>query len=345
MRIRAAALVLLAPLALTLAACGDDSKGSDTTSSAPTTIKLGYFPNITHATAIVGVDKGIFAKDLGTDKLQTANFNAGNAAVEALFSGAVDATFVGPNPAINAWAKSKEIKIISGATSGGAALVVKPSINSVEDLKGKKLATPSLGNTQDVALRSYLKEHDLKTDTSGGGDVSIIPQENSATLESFTAGNIDGAWVPEPWATRLVQDAGGEILVNEASLWPQGQFVTTHLIVSTKFLDKHPDTVKRLLEGVVEANDWIAANPTEAQTVVNAGIKTITGKALKDAVIAAAWKNLTFTVDPIASSLTKSKDDAISLELLKPVDLAGIYDLEPLNAILKAKGKAEVKGL
>ena len=348
MRTRAVTLALLAPLALSLAACGKNDKPVTTANGSPaaesaTTLKLGYFPNLTHATAIVGVEKGIFAKDLGQDTLKTATFNAGSAAVEALFAGAVDATFVGPNPAINAWAKSKAIKIISGATAGGAALVVKPEITSAADLKGKKLATPQLGNTQDVALRSYLKDNGLSTDTSGGGDVHILPQENSATLDAFKAGTIDGAWVPEPWATRLVQDGGGKILVNEASLWPGGKFVTTQLVVTTKFLDKHPGAVKRLLEGVVEANDFVNANAAEAQTVVNAGIKKITGKSLKDAVIQAAWKNLAFTVDPISTSLTTSKEHAVALGLLKAVDLSGIYDLDPLNAILKAAGKPGVQ--
>lgn len=349
-------LVVLALAAVVVAgACGNDDKSSDTNASgssettaaaAPTTVRLGYFPNVTHATAIVGVEKGIFAKALGTDKLEAKTFNAGPEATEALLSGAIDATYIGPNPAINAFQKpGKPIRIISGATSGGAALVTKPSITSAAQLKGKKIASPQLGNTQDVALRAWLKEQGMKTDAQGGGDVSILPQENSLTLEAFKAGSIDGAWVPEPWVSRLVIDGGGKVLVDEATLWPQGRFVTTHLIVRTDFLEKHPDTVKRLLEGQVEANDYLKNNATEAQTVVNEGIAKITQKKLADAVIAAAFKNLTFTNDPIAASLKTSASHAVEAGLLKEPELTGIYDLELLNEVLEAKGEDAVKGL
>jgi NitT/TauT family transport system substrate-binding protein len=348
-------LVVLALVALVVAgACGKDDKttnassgGSDTTvAAAPVTVRLGYFPNVTHSTAIVGVEKGIFAKALGQDKLETKTFNAGPEATEALLSEAIDATYIGPNPAINAFVKTKGgIKIISGATSGGAALVVKPTITSAAQLKGKKIASPQLGNTQDVALRSWLKEQGFNTDAQGGGDVTILPQENSLTLDAFKSGQIDGAWVPEPWVSRLVQDGGGKVLVDEKTLWPAGKFVTTHLIVRTKFLEEHPATVKRLLEGQVEANDWLQANATEAQTVVNAGIEKITQKKLADAVIAAAFKNLTFTDDPIASSLRTSADHAVAVGLLTKPDLTGIYELTLLNQVLKAKGETAVKGL
>ena len=336
---------LLAPLAVTAlafagTACGSSDSGS--ASSAPVTVRLGYFPNITHATAILGVEKGIFAKALGTDRLKTSTFNAGPAATEALLSGATDATYIGPSPTINAWAKSKAITIVSGATSGGAALVVKPNITSAAELKGKKLASPQLGNTQDVALRYWLKQQGLKTDTTGGGDVSIVPQENSQTLDSFKSGGIDGAWVPEPWATRLVQEGGGKVLVDEKSLWPGGTFVTTHLIVRTDFLKKHPETVKRLLQGQIDANDYLNEHGDEAQAVVNDAIGKLTGKPLKIDVVKAAWANLTFTDDPAVASLQESAKHAENVELLKPVDLNGIYDLAPLNALLEAAGKPKV---
>ena len=216
------------------------------------TLRLGYFPNVTHATALVGVEQGIFAEALGDDvTLETSTFNAGPEAIEALFAGAIDATYIGPNPAINGFAKSdgEALRIVSGATSGGAFLVVKPEITSPADLAGTAIATPPLGNTQDVALRAWLQEQGLSTDESGGGDVSIVPQENSATLDAFKAGHIDGAWVPEPWATRLIQEGGGTVLVDERDLWPDGQYVTTHLIVATQFLDDHPDVVKRPAPG------------------------------------------------------------------------------------------------
>ena len=191
----------------------------------------------------MGVGNGTYAKTLGSNvELKTSIFGAGTEEIEALFAGAIDAGYIGPNPAVNGYVKSKgeALRIVAGATSGGAALVVKPDINGPEDLKGKVLATPSLGNTQDVALRAYLKDNGLSADTSGGGDVSIHPQDNSQTLEAFKADTVQGAWVPEPWATRLVVEGGGKVLVDEATLWPEGKFATTELIVSKKFLDDAP---------------------------------------------------------------------------------------------------------
>lgn len=323
-----------------LSACGSASG-----SSGPVTLRLGYFPNITHATAIVGVENGIFARDLGPNvHLATSTFNAGPAAVQALLTGAIDATYVGPNPTITAWAQShgSAVKIIAGATSGGASLVVKQSINSAADLKGKKIASPQLGNTQDVSLRAWLKSNGLKTNAQGGGDVSILPQDNATTLQAFESGLIDGAWVPEPWATRLVQDGHGKVLVDERTLWPQGQFVTTQLIVATSYLNMHPSVVAGLLKGHIEATDFINANSTQAQTIVNDAITKITGKGLKAKTIQAAWSQMTFTVDPIASSLGKQAASAESVGLLKSVNLNGIYDLDPLNKLLKAESKPQV---
>jgi NitT/TauT family transport system substrate-binding protein len=219
---------------------------------------------------------------------------------------------------------------------------VKPSISSADDLKGKKLATPQLGNTQDVALRYWLKDNGIATTPEGGGDASIVPQENAQTLETFKAGAISAAWVPEPWVTRLVTEGGGKVLVDEKTLWPDGDFVTTHLIVRTKFLEEHPGAVRRLLDGQIAANDFIAANPTEAQSLVNQGIEKVTSKRLSDAVITGAWKNLRFTNDPIAGSLSGSAKHAEAVGLLEKVDLKGIYSLDLLNEALKAAGEDEV---
>lgn len=354
---RSRPLLLLAPVAvsaLLASACdgggGGSSGNAGTTASSPSlssgppvTVKLGYYPDLTHATAIVGVEQGIFAQALGQDKLQTATFNAGPAGVQALFSRAVDATYIGPNPVINAYQQShgQAIRIISGATSGGAALVVKPTINSAADLRGKKLATPQLGNTQDVALRYWLQGKGLKTDPQGGGDVSILPQDNSTAVLAFRTGQIDGGWVPEPYASQLVA-AGGKVLVNEKSLWPGGRFVTTELAVRTDFLKQHPDVVARLLQGQVRANDFVNQHPLEAQQIVNQGLTQLTGKALSPATIQAAWPDLTFTNDPVASSLATSAAHAEKVGLLGPVDLKGIYDLTPLNQALAQVSEPQV---
>jgi NitT/TauT family transport system substrate-binding protein len=333
-----------AVLALGAAACG----GADVAAGAegPVPLRLGYFPNVTHAPAIVGLGSGILAEALGEDvELTTATFSTGTSAIEALFSGAIDATYIGPNPAINAHAQSggTALRIVSGTTSGGAFLVVREGIDDVEDLRGARLATPSLGNTQDVALRAWLADNGLETDLQGGGDVQILPQENGQTLETLITGDIDGAWVPEPWATRLILEADGKILVDERDLWPDGRFVTTHLVVATEFLEAHPKVVRDLLRGHVEAIDRTNADAAEAQTLVNAGIAAITGQQIPQATIEGAWANLTFTVDPVASSLLGSAEDAEAVGLLEPVDLDGIYALDLLNDILAELGRDPVE--
>jgi NitT/TauT family transport system substrate-binding protein len=251
---------------------------------------------------------------------------------------------VGPNPAINAWQKSggKAIKIISGAASGGAALVVKPSISSVSQLKGQKVATPSLGNTQDVALRYYLKQHGLTTTQTGGGDVAVTPiKPNSNAVLEFKSGQIAGGWEPAPYDGEMVAD-GGKVLVNEASLWPGGKFVTTNLVVSQAFLAAHASVVSNLLKGQIQANDYIKNNTSAAETAANAELTTLLGKGLKSAALAASFKEITFTNDPIASSLATDAKHAVAVGLLKPVNLNGIYDLGPLNALLKANGEPQV---
>ena len=325
-----------------LAACaggGSSGGGGD-----QVTLRLGYFPNLTHATPIVGVEKGIFADKLGAGlKLQTKQFNAGGSAIEALFSGAIDATYIGPSPAINAWAKSngKAVKIVAGAASGGVFLVTKPEITTWEDLRGKTIATPQLGNTQDVALRYWLKQKGLQTTKEGGGDVKVKPQDNAVTVDAYSAGAIDGAWVPEPTASRLTAK-GAKVLLDERDLWSSGKFVITHLLVSTDFYNKHRDVVKRLVAGSVASNKFINDNPAEAQQLVSEGIGKLTGKPLDPKLTAEAWKSITFLDDPLASTLREGAQHAEEIGLLEPVDLNGIYDLTLLNEVLKENGSAEV---
>jgi len=331
-------------LAAMLVACGSNVPSA---SSAPVPLRLGYYPNMTHATAIVGIENGILAEALGSGvDLQLKVFNAGPDVVEAIFTGALDASYVGPNPTINAFIQShgEAIRIIAGSASGGAALVVKPEITTPQQLAGKTLSSPQRGNTQDVALRAWLAEQGLVTNLEGGGDVSIQPQANGDTLTSFIAGEIDGAWVPEPWASRMVEEGGGSVLVDERELWPDGQFVTVNLIVATTFLEAHPDIVKRLLVAQVTATEFVNTNPEAAQRVVGSAIADLTGSAMSATVLVKAWQNLTFTVDPIASSLATSAAHAKTLGLLESDDLEGIYDLGPLNEVLAEASATPVPG-
>jgi NitT/TauT family transport system substrate-binding protein len=349
--------VLIAAALLALAACGSgDGKGSTNTPAPGETkapeqvrLRLGYFPNVTHAQPQVGLERGTFAEALGANvKLETKTFNAGPDVITALFAGDIDASYIGPNPAINGYVRSegKDLRIIAGATSGGARLIVRPdaNINTAADFAKKKVATPQLGNTQDVALRSWLATNGLNAKEQGG-NVQVLPTANADTLTLFKNGQIDAAWAPEPWASRLELEAGGVEFLDEKSLWPDGKFVTTQLIVRTKFLDDHPDVVENLLKAHVAITEWIKENPNEAKELVNKSIEEITGKALSEATIDKAWPNMEVTYDPIASSLFKSADEAFELGFLgndKP-DLSGIYALEPLNAALRERGLAEVR--
>ncbi len=317
--------------------CGGSDSSIGAAPGPASSLRLGYFANITHAAAIIGVNQGFIAKELGATRLETQIFDAGPAAVEALFSGDLDAAYIGPSPAINAFTRSdgKAIRIIAGATSGGAQLVVRQGITTARDLRSTTLASPELGNTQDVALRAWLTKQGLRNSIQGGGDVTITPTKNADTLQLFRSGKLDGAWVPEPWASRLVLEAGAKVLVNERDLWPGGQFGTTNLIVRTEFLQRHPQTVEALLRGHVEAVQWATQHSAEAKTVVNNGVNALTGKSLRPEVLDRAWRNLTVTDDPIAASLQRSAAAGVTAGVAtKQIDLHGIYDLSILNRIL-----------
>ena len=334
----------VAAVAVLAAGCSTSS-GASGGSSDDVVLRLGFLANITHEPALVGLEKGFFAKNLGKNvTLKTTVFSSGTEETTALLAGQLDAAYVGPDPAINAWQKSNgsAIKIVSGAASGGASLVVKPGITSAAALKGKSLATPSLGNTQDVALRYWLKQHGLATTETGGGDVAIKPiKPNSAAVLQFKSGQLSGGWEPEPYATEMVLD-GGTRLVNEASLWPGGKFVTTNLVVTQSFLKDHPTVVNGLLKGQIQANDYINSSGQAAAQAANAELTKLLGKGLDPNVLTKSLTYLTFTNDPIASSLDTDAKHAVAVGLLDPVNLSGIYDLGPLNNLLKAAGEPQV---
>jgi NitT/TauT family transport system substrate-binding protein len=343
---RALIATAAAAAALLAAGCGSSSAATSSSSHDPVTLRLGFLENITHASALVGIKEGFFTKDLGSGAtLKLVPFSTGTQEATALLAGQLDAAYVGPNPAIKAFQTTggKLIKVISGAASGGAELVVKAGITSAAQLKGKKLATPSLGNTQDVALRYWLKQHNLTTTQTGGGDVPITPiTPNSDAVLAFQSGQIAGGWEPAPYDAEM-QALGGHVLVNEASLWPQGQFVTTNLVVTQTFLAAHAAAVKGLLKGQIQANDFIRTHTAAAETAANAELTSLTSKGLKPSALSASFAQITFTDDPIASSLLTDAQHAESVGLLKPVsNLASLYDLGPLNALLSAAGEPQV---
>jgi NitT/TauT family transport system substrate-binding protein len=344
---RALAVLAFSPLVLAAAACGGESGAAAGSGEggAPDELRLGYFANVTHAPALIGVNEGYIADELGETKLATQVFNAGPDEVEALFAGALDAAYIGPSPTINAYGQSNgdAIRIIAGAASGGAELVVREGIDSPDDLRGTTLASPQLGNTQDVALRTWLTDQGLENSVDGGGDVTITPTSNSDIPNLFESGEIDGAWVPEPHASILVLERGGHVLVNEKDLWPDGKFVTTHLVVRTEFLEQYPDAVEALLRGHVRSVELAESDPEAAKEAVNAGLEAAGGTALKPDVLDRAWSELTVTDDPIAPALEQSAANGFAAgTTAEEVDLDGIYDLSVLNGILEGEGRDTV---
>ena len=352
---RGLAVVVAVPLlALAAPACGYGSQAKDTGTAnvaaqgkklSADTVRIGYFPNLTHATALIGDEKGLLQKELGGTQATYSQFNAGPAEIEALNSKSIDIGWIGPSPAINGYSttEGKGLRIIGGSASGGVKLVVNPEkIKSLKDVKGKKIATPQLGNTQDVAFLNWVAEQGWKVDAqSGKGDVSVVRTDNKITPDAYKSGSVDGAWVPEPTASKLVAE-GGKVLLDEADLWPDKKFVITNIIVSQKFLKEHPDVVEAVLRGSVKTNAWINANPEKAKAAANAKLKELTGKPLPAEVLDPAWKSIRFTDDPLAATRGAAARHAVEAGLLEKPDLKGIYDLAPLNKVLKAEGEPEV---
>src|SRR3954469_71328 len=346
------ALVLAFVAVLALSACSrreeaPTAPSADAGASAAGTpaaeLRLGYFPNITHAPALIGVANGYFQQELGSTKLTTQTFNAGPEEVAALLGSSLDAGFIGSSPAINAFAKSngEAVRLVAGSTSGGAQLVTSPDITSPEQLKGKVIATPQLGNTQDVALKKWLKANNL---TAGDGPDAVTVQniDNSKTLDLFKSGEVAGGWLPEPWSSRLV-DAGAKVLVDEKSLWPDGQFPTTVLIVRTAFLQEHPQTVEALLRAEQKSIDFASAQPDQAKTVTNDAIKQLTNSSLAPAVLDRAFTELSFGSDPLAATFPQLAKDSVTAGISeKETNLAGFVDVAPLNNVLTAAGKPTV---
>ncbi|CAM4059090.1 ABC transporter substrate-binding protein [Kibdelosporangium persicum] len=300
-------------------------------------MRLGYFPNVTHAPAVIGHKKEFYAKELGSTKLSVTTFNAGPEEVNALLGESLDIGFIGSGPAINAFTKSNgTIQLVSGAVSAGAQLVTRPEITSIDQLAGKSIATPSLGNTQDVALKKLITEKNLP-------DVRITNLDNPKTLDAFRKGELDGAWLPEPWSSRLVLDAGAKVLLDEKSLWPGGRFPTTVIIVRQEFLRQYPQTVQAILRGHVNAIEWAKGNAADAKKVVNDTLRQLTGNSLSEPVLDSSFTAIELTTDPIASTFPQLAKDSVTAGIVKSAaDLKGFADLSALNEALRATGKPAV---
>lgn len=348
---RPSRLAAIVAVVLSLASVGACSRAhstpeqptvADADATAPE-IRLGYFPNVTHAPAVIGVDQGLFAAELGATKLTPQTFNAGGDEVDALLGGSLDVAYIGSGPAINAFAKSngQAVRLIGGATSGGAQLVVRPDITAPDQLRGKTIATPQKGNTQDIALKKWLKGEHLP---QGGGDgVTVTTLDNARTLDAFRGGSVDGAWLPEPWSSRLVLEAGATVLVDEKTLWPGGAFPTTVMVARTDFLTRYPGTVTALLRGNLKAIALISSDPAAARRITNAALAKLTGKSLSDAVIDRAFGDITPEPDPLAATFRQLAVDSTTAGITETTtDLQGFVDVALLNAQLRAAGRPAV---
>src|SRR5919106_1537976 len=336
---------------------GTDLFGSDNDSNVTNmqtgeqkTLRIGYFPNINHAQAVIGLGRGDFQKALGDNiEVTTQIFNAGPSAIEALFANQIDVTYIGPSPTINGYVRSggEALRVISGAASGGAVFVVRndSGINSPQDLANKKFATPELGNTQDIALRNYLLDNGLNT-IEKGGNVEVLTAKNPDILTLFLTKQIDGAWVPEPWGETLVNEGGGRIFVDERDLWPpEGKFVTAHIIARPDYLQNNPDVIKKLLEAHIDVTNWINSDKTAAIEAFNVELQKLTQKTIAADVLNASLSRINFTHDPIRLSLFQDASDAYKLGFLpeKP-DVTRIYDLTILDQVLQERGLPTISG-
>lgn len=328
-------LAAVAAIALLTAACASSaqrSQGSDDV------LRLGIFPNLTHAPGYVALEEGFFEETLPGVDVQVTYFNSGSDAGAAIVSGSIDATYIGPGPASALYLESEGgVVVVSGVTSGGASFVVRKGagISSPDDLVAKKIAVPGFGNTQDVALRTWLHDQGLEANDAGG-EVDVLEVDNPELVALFKAGHLDGAWEPEPYPSLLMAEGVADLYLDEAELWPEGRFTTTVLLANTTFGENHPELVKGLVEANVWAIEMIEEDPEEAKAAAQAGLVKSGAPSLDQAVVDEAWSKLTFTFDPIASSLAQSAANAYALGFLvrQPLDLRGLFQLEPLNEVL-----------
>jgi NitT/TauT family transport system substrate-binding protein len=342
-------LVFIAVIALLLTGCGGGSSGavgpaSGPSKTPPAQVRVGYFANVTHAQALIGISRGDFQKALGSVPLKTQMFNAGPSVVEAFFAGELDISYVGPSPAINAFVKSKgeAVRLVSGSAANGVVIVARKDsgISKITDLAGKRIATPQFGNTQDVSARHYITA-ELKQGLKENGGTTVIQNvANAEQLGLFKAGQIDAVWAPEPWGARVVQEADGVLIEEEKNLWPQKNFASTVVLVSASFLAQHPDVVETFLRAHVSITDWVNANRSEAAEIVNEQIKKDTGKALNPTVLKEAFGRIVFSTDPFADSVAKFAEWSYDLKISKDrAKLDGLIDLKLLEKVNKDKVK------
>jgi NitT/TauT family transport system substrate-binding protein len=336
----------LVALLLIAALIGCDSRSSQTTTGGTTqpsaakpieSLRLGYFANATHAQAVLGVESGDFAAAISPAKLDTRIFNAGPSLIEALFAGEVDIGYIGPGPTLSAHEKSRGqgVRIIAGAAANGVAIVARKGsgITSMQDLVGKKVATPQQGNTQDIAAKRYMKEV-LKQDNFN----NVLPVPNAEQAGMMARGQIDAAWAPEPWGARLVAEAEGTIIAEEKDLWPNKEFSLTVVITTPEFLRDHPDVVEKVLKVHCQWTAKLVADPKSTEQQLGDAIFKLTQKRLPEGVLAAALPRVKFTNDPLEDTFKTMGQWANDLGVAqRPPNLTNLFDLKILRTLEPAK--------
>ena len=347
-------LVLIAVVVIAVIAAGAYIEVSQTTSTVVTTsstpnsigvVRIGYFANINHAPAVIGLNNGTFQRYLGNStKIETYLFTAGPTEMTALLAGQLDMAYVGPSPAVSAFLQSNgtALKIVAGVSNGGAVFVVRngSGINSTADFGGKTFAAPQLGNTQDIALRHFLQENGYNT-TNNGGNVTVVDTSNSNIIALMIKKQLDGAWVPEPTASQLIYEADCHVFVDERNLWPGGNFSTAELVVTTSFLNNHPDVVKKIIEAEVFETQWINNNVANATKLLDYYVGSLSSTTpVNITIFSNAMTYLTFTYDPLEASVAQQAKNAYSLGFLGTTqpDLNGLFDLTILNQVLTQDG-------
>lgn len=330
-------LFTLAIVSLAVAGgCGKSESASSATSSSsasPTEVRVGYFANLTHAQAVLGVSSGEYESAIAPAKLTTRVFNAGPSLIEALFAGEIDIGYVGPGPVLAGYAKSRgqAIRVIAGAAANGVVIVAgkDSGINTLADLKGKKLVTPQLGNTQDISAKHYLLS-DLKQENVD----NVLPVNNTEQLQLLVSGKIDAAWAPEPWGSRLIIEAGGKLIAEEKDLWPEKQFTLTLVVTTPKFLKEHPDVVAKVLRVHTQWTKRLNDDPAKYQPQLSAALLALTSKKLPPGVIEQALPRIKFTDEPLESTLSAMSQWSYEQKVIsQPIKLSGLVDTSILKQL------------
>lgn len=344
-----AILCVLTVTATVLRANGtlDAMEQAGTETSDAQEVTLGYFGNLTHGPALAGVEQGYFEQALGETELNTQVFNTGPTTIEAMNSGEVDIAFMGPNPAINSFVQSggESVTIVAGATSGGAQFIVSNDVAGPDDLAGRTFATPDFGGTQDVALRVWLQDQGYEVDTGSPDSVSITPMPSGQALQTFRQGTIDGFWGPQPWVTRMTQEEGGQVLVDERDLWPDGRYPTTVLAVRTEFLQQHPQTVEKILTGLEDSVDYLnTADEDQVIETLNTGFENARTEPLDPETIAGSLEAMEWTTDPMESTYATLLENGVQAGTTQEASLDGFVDDSLINTVRENRGMDPVGG-